>query len=336
MISSSEMKHNFKVASFQIRTPNMYDEQANAVEQGIAHSSQCGIKLNSPLNEIPGFHVTTGLPPDAMHDILEGVAPYEISLILQKFIAEDYFTLDFLNRRILSLSYGKHDAVSKPVEQTLKNNTLIGTAASNWCLLRLFPIMIASKIPKENEYWQFFLDLKMIVELIFAPVISIGHVDSLQCDIIWHLENLKKLFPSNALKPKHHFLLHYPHHILNYGPPIRYWCFRFEGKHRFFKEVSRHSKQFKNPPFTLANSHQLYQCYCHQTDYGFLKTQFECSTSEPIYLGDITSTAFKAIKKLPSSVAISHQAKIVKIDVAINSSNEPETSNCLFFISIFH
>lgn len=313
MIPSSEIQTNFDVASFHMRTPQMYNDQANAVELGTSPSSEFGIKMNSPLNEIPDFHVITGLPPDAMHDILEGVLGYEVSLILKKLIEDGHFTLDFLNRPIKSLSYGKHDSLSKPIEQDLKQNTLVGTAASNWCFLRLLPILIGFKVPKDNKYWQLLLHLKMIVETIFAPVISIGHVDSLQSDIILHLKTFKDLFPSNPLKPKHHFLIHYPVHILNFGPPIRYWCFRFEAKHRFFKEVARYTKQFKNPPFTLANSHQLYQCYCHQSDQGFLKSQFECPGSESLCFVDITATAFEALQKLNVPLGELFQAKVVTI-----------------------
>lgn len=312
-VTSDEMQYNFNVATFQIRNPSMYSNHIKALQQSTSQNSECGIKRNSPLNEIPGYHVTTGLPPDAMHDILEGIVPYETSLVLQKLIADGYFTLDFLNRRILSLSYGKHDVLSKPVEQTLKNQTLIGTASTNWCLLRLLPILIGSKVPIKNEYWQFLLDLKELVEIIFAPAISIGHIDSLQYDIVIHLENFKKLFPSNLLKPKHHFLLHYPLHILNYGPPIRYWCFRFEAKHRFFKEVARYCKQFRNPPFTLANSHQLYQCYLHQSDQGYLKSQFECPSSESLCLGDLNFEALRAMKKLEISLDVLFQANTVII-----------------------
>lgn len=314
MITSEEIQQNFDVETFLIRTPAMYDAHANAVFHDRSKCSDFGIKMNSPLNEIPNFHVVTGLPPDAMHDILEGIAPYEIVLILKKLISENHFTLDYLNRRILTFPYGKLDAISKPVEQNLSKNTLTGTASSNWCFLRLLPLFVGSLIPKDNEYWNFFLELKSIVELIFAPVISIGHIDSLQSDIVDHFKKFKLLFPANRLKPKHHFLLHYPRHILNFGPPIRYWCFRFEAKHRFFKEVARYSKQFRNPPLTLAKHHQLFQSFCHQSDQGFLKSEFQCFGSEPITFADVNAAAIERIMSAThSDNTILYQAKTVTI-----------------------
>lgn len=160
MITSEEIQQNFDVETFLIRTPAMYDAHANAVFHDRSKCSDFGIKMNSPLNEIPNFHVVTGLPPDAMHDILEGIAPYEIVLILKKLISENHFTLDYLNRRILTFPYGKLDAISKPVEQNLSKNTLTGTASSNWCFLRLLPLFVGSLIPKDNEYWNFFFGIK--------------------------------------------------------------------------------------------------------------------------------------------------------------------------------
>lgn len=122
------------------------------------------------------------------------------------------------------------------------------------------------------------------------------------------------MFPANRLKPKHHFLLHYPRHILNFGPPIRYWCFRFEAKHRFFKEVARYSKQFRNPPLTLAKHHQLFQSFCHQSDQGFLKSEFQCFGSEPITFADVNAAAIERIMSAThSDNTILYQAKTVTI-----------------------
>lgn len=201
-ITSDQIQHNFDVAIFQIRNPSLYNNHVIALQQNTSLNSECGIKRNSPLNTWLSCYNWSATRCHARHTrrystIWGIISPSKINCWRS-------FHLDFLNRRILSLSYGKHDALSKPVEQTLKNHTLIGTSSTNWCLLRLLPILVGSKVPINNAYWQFLLDLKELVEIIFAPAISIGH-DSLQYDIVIHLENFKKWFPSNLLKPKHHF-----------------------------------------------------------------------------------------------------------------------------------
>ena len=61
------------------------------------------------------------------------------------------------------------------------------------------------------------------------------------------------------MKPKHHYLLHYPDMMLAYGPLQKMWCMRFEAKHYYFKKLVPSTKCFKNVPSTLANRHQLMQ-----------------------------------------------------------------------------
>lgn len=69
------------------------------------------------------------------------------------------------------------------------------------------------------------------------------------------------LFPEVPLKPKHHFLRHYPALILKFGPLIRLGTLRFENKHSYFKRCARHLKNFKNICQTLSERHQMYQAY---------------------------------------------------------------------------
>ena len=58
-----------------------------------------------------------------------------------------------------------------------------------------------------------------------------------------YLESRKCLFPETTLKPKHHFMRHYPVLILKFGPLIRVWTMRFESKHSYFKRCARHLKK---------------------------------------------------------------------------------------------
>jgi len=64
------------------------------------------------------------------------------------------------------------------------------------------------------------------------------------------------LFNDN-LKPKHHFLTHYPTVIQYSGPPKNYWCFRFEGKHKELKMYARSTCSRKNITLTLAKKFQF-------------------------------------------------------------------------------
>ena len=51
-----------------------------------------------------------------MHDMLEGVLTLTTKLLLQHFILQEVFTIEFLNSRILSFKYGSSDGRNKPSE----------------------------------------------------------------------------------------------------------------------------------------------------------------------------------------------------------------------------
>ena len=84
-----------------------------------------GISKTSALNLSRYFHVADGLPPDCMHDILEGVLPYAVKMLLLRFVTEHhYFHLDDLNHRIVSFTFG-------PVESSRPSSISSASLCSN-------------------------------------------------------------------------------------------------------------------------------------------------------------------------------------------------------------
>ena len=75
-----------------------------------------GVQRDAILNTSKYFHVTEGLTPDIMHDILEGCLEYETKELLKYLILErKLFTLDDLNSRISNFPYFYTDATDKPI-----------------------------------------------------------------------------------------------------------------------------------------------------------------------------------------------------------------------------
>ena len=71
---------------------------------------------DSILNTSKNFHVTEGLAPDIMHDILEGSLQYEIKELLKYIVLErKLISLSLLNQRITSFSYGLIETPNKPI-----------------------------------------------------------------------------------------------------------------------------------------------------------------------------------------------------------------------------
>ena len=60
-------------------------------------STTYGVVRDSILNDSKHFHVTDGLVPDVMHDVLEGCAPYVVKELLKYLSQHSIVTLDELN-----------------------------------------------------------------------------------------------------------------------------------------------------------------------------------------------------------------------------------------------
>lgn len=102
--------------------------------------------------------------------------------------------------------------------------------------------MIGSKVPEGNETWDIIMNLKEIVQLVLSPSFTEESLQYLQTKISDHRQVLKAVFPDFNLRPKHHYIEHYPELIKCFGPLVHLWTMRFEGKHRFFKRVMHDTK----------------------------------------------------------------------------------------------
>lgn len=244
------------------RTPYSYDAAVSALSEESRDIH--GIKQRSVFNDVANFHVCQpGLPPCLGHDIFEGVLSYDLGLYLNYFIkTKKWFTYTLLNRRIKQFQFKGSDALSKPCTVQPGALKLSGNAVQNWNFLRLLPVLIGDKVQNaDDDVWQLTLLLKDIVDLVCAQKISVTQVAYLEIIVQEYLDSRMCLFPHSTLKPKHHYMRHYPSLILKFGPLIRLWTMRFESKHSYFKRCARHLKNFKNICRTLCERHQMFQAY---------------------------------------------------------------------------
>ena len=93
------------------------------------HSTTYGINRRSSLNGLKFYHICNcGLPPDVMHDLLEGYVPCKVKLMLKHLItSEALFTLSELNTRIENFRYGYMD--TRPT--VIFPNTLANATVTN-------------------------------------------------------------------------------------------------------------------------------------------------------------------------------------------------------------
>nr|XP_042911096.1 uncharacterized protein LOC122272092 [Parasteatoda tepidariorum] len=244
MATYNTMESNFKEKYFTRRTKQTHERQINLINVDNSYMNLYGLKFNSPMNDLRYFHTSTMLPPDAMHDLFEGIVPLELALIISSLIKSKFISLPLLNRRIRSLKFGFNDKPNRPYE--LKVNFAKGIqmpASRMWFLLRFLPLMIGIFVPENEIVWEFLLILKDIVDIILSPVINTDYVSLLKDLIYEHHTMFTQIFKETKLKPKHHFLVHYPRLILEFGPLVHLWSMRFEAKH--FKRVAQVSKNTK-------------------------------------------------------------------------------------------
>lgn len=249
--------------TFELRKKSNYDRSLTILSQDDTLIVHEGVKFDSLFNRLRYFHVCApGLPPCLGHDLFEGVVSYDIALYVQYFVHKcRWFTLEELNRSISLFNFKQGDANDRPSEVNLKQK-LSGHAVQNWNMLRFLPVFVFGKVlDLDDPVWQQVLMLSEIVQLICTPAISLPMIMRLKDLIEDYLLGRLELFPFCSLRPKHHFLAHYPYLIMQFGPLIRVWTMRCESKHGYFRKCARNCQNFKNITSTLAERHQLLQAY---------------------------------------------------------------------------
>ena len=140
---------------------------------------------------------------------------------------------EFLNKRLKQFFYGVAYVKNKPTPRFTDshrkesgNYSTKQKASQNW--RRNLPFLFGDIIKEDDIYWELFLSLLHIMDIVFSIKTNDDFADMLDhhiCSYIFDL--LNKLFPDINLINKAHHLVHYSAMIRNSGPPVRYWCMRF-------------------------------------------------------------------------------------------------------------
>ena len=230
----------FVEENFLLRNPSSHDYHCSLLTGPLAkHDSiTYGVNCTSTLNDLDYFHVANfQLPQDIMHVLLEGVVPYEIKLMLTEFIHNlRYFTLEFLNHRIESFTYGPGDCKPVPIAEVqvspgnlrklhdsgiscfhtkvFANHFYVQyIAAQMWVLSSNLPMIIGSEVPDNDRLWESFLMLLHILDVCTTHVLSEDLVDHLRTLIKDHHTSFKQCYPGASITPKLHYMVHFPTQI---------------------------------------------------------------------------------------------------------------------------
>ncbi len=123
------------------------------------------------------------------------------------------------------------------------------------------PQLIGHKVPVNDPVWSVYLLLREVCAIIFATAIDRESLVYLADLIAKFLTRFIEVFGACNVKPKMHYLVHYPRYIALYGGLKQVSTVRFESLHFYFKKVARSTNCYKNVCQTLAKRHQLRQCW---------------------------------------------------------------------------
>lgn len=237
----------------------------------INNQKETGIKGESEFNKLPSFHVTQNKSVDPMHDFFStGVCKYGLTHALNHFIYhKKYFTLQQVNtrRRAISKVSLNHALARMPdIDEFFDSNSksksirLRTTASEMRAFCYHFTFIVGPLVPHRDPVWEYVKVLVNLVELSLLPSLSDTDITKLKELVCCHHEMYQELF-SESLKPKHHFLVHYGTVIEECGPVVKQMCFRFEAKHKQFKQYAHAVTSRRNICYTLCVKASLQYSY---------------------------------------------------------------------------
>lgn len=252
-----------------LRNTVNYEQDVN-----VGKHSETGIAGYSAFNQLASFHVVDNPSVDAMHDLYSnGVCKYGLLSALHYFVYEKRFLsranlntrLNYISRTSADVSLNRMPDFEEVQNKKTRGKTITGrmTASEMKAFCRNFTFIVGPYIPCDDPVWTFCKVLIRTVDFILKRTFTENDLTDLKNLIQSHHYLYQMLF-SDTLKPKQHFLVHYPDTIRKSGPIERMMCFRSESKHQVFKEYAHAIKSRVNIAYTLCVksclqfSHDLY------------------------------------------------------------------------------
>ena len=340
LISRKEF-HNFPWTVATRRTKELHEKHCMEIKIDKTASSKSGVKCYSILNQLKYFHCTENNVFDIMHDILEGQGHYVLKLVIAHMVSSKDYDLDvnLLNYRIRTFQYGQPEIKNKPsvsltsisLHNVSTEHKLQERAVQMWCLLRSFPFLVADKVPEDDPYLRYILNLNQIIEIVFVPEVPRAILPYLHELILHHAKQFKKLFPfANPINKLHH-MEHYVTILAECGPLRNRVCFKDETKHQIFKKYGSICCNFKNIIKSMSNISQISQCSIWGTNKKLIRKKIQYINFEDVIgmqMDEILTRFFDQFKdkiiKTVSTIAVSGNQYEKNLYVAVQSGTDTD------------
>jgi len=228
----------------------------------LENSSLIGIKEKCVFNAVTSFHVIENTYVDMMHDIVEGIAHYDMIPIINHFINIGDLTLLGLNYSLQMFDYGLN-AQNKPPsisDDFATKSKLKMTASEMLIFCRLFGIAGHHIKSYDDPFWKLYLLLREIIEFLSSKSVSEEFAPAFKILIQEHHNQYMKC-TNQSLKSKHYNLIHYASVMMQSGPIILLSVIRLEGFHKALKKIANAIMSRKNVSLSITTRHQLSFCY---------------------------------------------------------------------------
>ncbi|CAF4703100.1 unnamed protein product [Rotaria magnacalcarata] len=250
------------LSHIKVRTVVDHDKTVQEIKSNPNKSSLMGVVGESPLHELIGFHPILSLPGDLMHDFIEGVCPIIIMSLLKQASSMRLITYAGIQKRMENFKYGYFDTSDQPPPiqvKHLNNGHIVATAAQKPCIFKLFPIIFHDFIYHLPSFIVYKV-LREILDLVLSYPFRKQWLPVLE-DLCNTFNQIMILHFPTKIIPKAHFIREYERMIHDFGPSIKYWCFRYEAGHAYFKKIAMRTNNFKNTPKMLVTHYRLKQCF---------------------------------------------------------------------------
>ena len=117
------------------------------------------------------------MPHDIMHDLLEGVIPYDLKLLLKHLVSANYLSIAILNDRYRQFDFSYSELSDKPSELDegvvkSPNQKIRLSASKMWSLAIFIPLLIGDLIPEGCKVWNLYILLLIICSIAASWVIK--------------------------------------------------------------------------------------------------------------------------------------------------------------------
>jgi hypothetical protein len=227
-----------------------------------------GVQKQCPLNVLSSFHCAGQCPPCSAHDILEGVAAYDLHAYIKILISEKkLFTIERLNLVLSGFDFTKYNKKDIPPPIVVKNKFKISMSAGQMRVFLRYIGMIldALKCDSFDPVVQQIILLTEVFAYAVSPRLHRLEIEEWDNAIQRYLDCTQDILGKTSLRPKHHFLAHYGYNYMYYGPLNNVSSLRYESKHRFAKDTVHKAKNFKNVTKLISVRHQRLQSHLFHT-----------------------------------------------------------------------